>query len=149
MGYYTSYNNQIFHPECFVCSSCDNPIGNSQFYIVNGQPTCGDCSANNENNSGPKCRKCKQAFKPGISYKILNDGFYHNECFICAGPCQSQLKGTFYILKNKYVCVNCSNKYGNDFDQFEQKKEAKEKEEPIKQAPIKEEPIKNYTPIYY
>ena len=148
IGTYTTYNNRIFHPNCFVCFSCENPLGNGQFYLVNGQPTCRSCNANN---SGPKCHKCKQAFKPGVSYKVQNGVCYHNECFICAGPCKSQLQGAFYILKSKYVCGNCYNKYGNDFDKFEQKKEEEKvkKEEVKKEKPKIEEPIKKYKPIYY
>jgi hypothetical protein len=145
-GSYTSFNGQYYHPQCFNCSSCGTQLSNSQFYIVDGEASCGSCAAEN---SGPKCRKCRQSFAPGVPYKVLPEGNYHNDCFVCDGPCERPLAGSFYTIRNKRVCGNCYQQYGNDFEKYIKKKE-EPKPEPVKEEPKKEpKKDKNRVPIYY
>ena len=143
-GSYTSCNGQYYHSECFTCSSCSTELSNSRFYICNGEITCGECYAEN---AGPKCRKCKKSFPPNVQYVVLPEGNYHYECFVCAGPCEQPLSGPFYTLKNKRICGNCYQQYGNDFDKIKKREEPKV--EPKKEEPEPKKEIKKRVPIYY
>ena len=141
-GSSTNFNGQYYHPQCFICSSCCKQLSNSQFNISDGKRNCAKCAAEN---SGPKCIKCRKSFLPGEQFKVLPDGNYHNGCFVCDGPCERPLAGSFYTIRNKRVCGNCYQQYGNDFEKYIKKKE-EPKPEPKKEEPKKE---KKRVPIYY
>ncbi len=80
-----------------------------------GNLVCEECNAK----TAPKCYKCKQLFGPGESYKKITDSiFYHNSCFLCCGPCKKPIGAEFYDMENdKYLCIDCYDKYGADYDQ--------------------------------
>jgi hypothetical protein len=81
----------------------------------NGNLVCEECNAK----TAPKCTQCKQTFAPGESYKKITDSlFYHNHCFVCCGPCHKPIGAEFYDMENdKYLCIECYDKYGSDYDQ--------------------------------
>jgi len=35
-----------FHNECFKCSMCSSVLGDAEFYMLNGAPTCENCVNN-------------------------------------------------------------------------------------------------------
>lgn len=110
-----TYEERYYHPDCLRCHSCRKSLSGKQFIKEkNGNLVCEEC---NEKNS-PKCTKCKLTFKAGQSYKkVSDDVYYHNECFICAGPCGKPMTAEFYDLENgKFLCTDCYDKYGTDFD---------------------------------
>lgn len=112
-----TYENNYFHPECLRCSICNQSVSGRQFIKEkNGSLTCEDCNAK----VAPKCNKCYKIFGPGVSYKkISEDLFYHNECFICAGPCRKPIGADFYDLENgKFLCESCYDKYEMDYEKY-------------------------------
>lgn len=128
-----SYENKYYHPDCLVCNSCQKTLSGKQFLKEkNGLLTCETCNAK----TAPKCLKCNQIFAPGESYKKLNEKtFYHNECFKCCGPCRKPIGAEFYDLEDgRFICVDCYDKYGSDFEKFV------DKTEPVPSAPVPSAP---------
>jgi ribosomal protein L40E len=82
---------------------------------TNGGLLCLECY----NKTAPKCYKCNQLFSPSELYQKIDDTiFLHNKCFLCSGPCKKPMSGEFYAMENdKYVCVECYDKYGADYNQ--------------------------------
>lgn len=112
-----TYENRYYHPDCLKCNSCRKSLSGKQFIKEkNGNLVCEEC---NEKNS-PKCKKCRLTFKAGQSYKkVSDDVYYHNECFICSGPCGKPMTAEFYDLENgKFLCTNCYDKYGTDYEKY-------------------------------
>jgi hypothetical protein len=63
-------------------------------------------------------------------HKLTEDTFLHNECFKCAGPCQQPIGAEFYDIENgNFLCVDCYDKYGLDYENSNQ---IKDKIEPQK-----------------
>lgn len=112
-----SYENKYYHPECLTCIKCNQSVSGKQFLKEkNGTLICETCNAK----TAPRCHKCTQIFAPGESYKKLTDKiFYHNSCFKCCGPCQDPIAAEFYDIENgKFLCVDCYDKYGNDYEKY-------------------------------
>lgn len=110
-----SYESKYYHPDCLTCIKCHQSLSGKQFLKEkNGTLICETCNAK----TAPKCFKCNEIFAPGESYKKLTDKiFYHNNCFICCGPCREPIAAEFYDLENgKFICVDCYDKYGSDYD---------------------------------
>jgi hypothetical protein len=84
-----------WHPECFLCSHCHRPIGNSAFYMENGQPFC-----ENDWNTlfTTKCVSCQFAIDPGDRWVEALGNSYHSECFSCS-VCQKNLEGQSFFAK--------------------------------------------------
>ena len=36
-------NGQHYHPTCFTCDNCKNPLGAEKYFILKGQNYCKDC----------------------------------------------------------------------------------------------------------
>ncbi|CAF0806079.1 unnamed protein product [Brachionus calyciflorus] len=112
-----TYENNYYHPDCLKCNICSQALSGRQFIKEkNGTLTCEECNAK----VAPKCTKCKKIFGPGILYKKISDDiFYHNECFICAGPCRKPIGADFYDLENgKFLCESCYDKYDLDYEKY-------------------------------
>lgn len=104
-----------FHPSCLVCSVCKETLSGKQFLKEkSGNLVCEECNIK----TAPRCTKCKLIFGPGESYKKISETlFYHNHCFVCCGPCHKPIGAEFYDMENeKYLCIDCFDKYGSDFD---------------------------------
>ena len=101
------YNQQSFHPECFTCKKCGLSLSGVSFMKdKQDNPTCVTCF----NKTAPRCYKCAQLFASGISYKVLGENmFYHQECFVCSGPCRKPISGQYIKTKNgSYMCKQCN-----------------------------------------
>eukprot|EP00414_Alexandrium_minutum_P001170 CAMPEP_0113819370 /NCGR_PEP_ID=MMETSP0328-20130328/705_1 /TAXON_ID=39455 /ORGANISM="Alexandrium minutum" /LENGTH=393 /DNA_ID=CAMNT_0000787303 /DNA_START=139 /DNA_END=1317 /DNA_ORIENTATION=- /assembly_acc=CAM_ASM_000350 len=88
-----------FHPECFVCGKCKNPI-KGQFKTQDGVRICMNCSPTQY------CALCKRA----VSGTMLKVGgqVYHTECFKCA-DCGVSLQGVGVCSKDdKNLCEKCA-----------------------------------------
>jgi ribosomal protein L40E len=128
-----SYESKYYHPDCLTCIKCHQSVSGKQFLKEkNGTLICETCNAK----TAPKCFKCKEIFAPGESYKKLTDKiFYHNACFVCCGPCRDPIAAEFYDMENgKFICVDCYDKYGSDWDKVEDNNSAAD-EPPAYSAP--------------
>jgi hypothetical protein len=106
-----TFESRTFHPDCLVCKVCTKSVSGQKFLKDKNQDIiCEDCDLK----YGPVCTKCRKNFKPGESYKKLDDDvFYHYACFSCYGPCRKPIEAEFYELdNNQFLCTICFDKYG-------------------------------------
>ncbi|NXI48002.1 FHL3 protein, partial [Galbula dea] len=99
------YNGQTWHEHCFICSSCQQPIGSRSFIPDNKDYYCVPCY---ESKFAPRCTRCKKTLtKGGVTYR---DEPWHKECFVCTG-CKTPLAGQQFTSQddNPY-CIKC---FGN------------------------------------
>eukprot|EP01101_Sappina_pedata_P000018 TRINITY_DN10014_c0_g1_i1.p1 TRINITY_DN10014_c0_g1~~TRINITY_DN10014_c0_g1_i1.p1 ORF type:complete len:354 (-),score=122.02 TRINITY_DN10014_c0_g1_i1:33-1067(-) len=98
------FNTQLFHEECFKCSSCNKQIEAEQGYAKRGdKAVCAGCARK-------PAAGCSRCTKP-LSGAYLNgpEGQYHKDCFLCA-LCNGSLKTGFAEKNGKAVCPTCSQK---------------------------------------
>uniref|UniRef100_A0A493T8M2 Four and a half LIM domains protein 3 n=1 Tax=Anas platyrhynchos platyrhynchos TaxID=8840 RepID=A0A493T8M2_ANAPP len=99
------YNGQTWHEHCFICSSCQQPIGSRSFIPDQKDYYCVPCY---ESKFAPRCTRCKKTLtKGGVTYR---DEPWHKECFVCTG-CKTPLAGQQFTSQddNPY-CIKC---FGN------------------------------------
>ncbi|KAK6170640.1 hypothetical protein SNE40_018989 [Patella caerulea] len=92
---------QQWHPQCFLCTKCHQPIGGTQFHIEEGKPYC-------ERDWGAMfqtmCAGCEFPIEPGDRWVEAMNKNFHSECFYCA-TCQVSLEGQpFYCKSDKPFC---------------------------------------------
>ena len=92
-------NGSKYHPECFVCKSCEVPLKGS-YKTKNGQPYCSDC---HEKRFAEDCAKCKK--KILSNYVVANGLHYHSACFVC-NHCKKQFGQISYKMeKGTPYCI--------------------------------------------
>ncbi|RVE66620.1 hypothetical protein OJAV_G00109360 [Oryzias javanicus] len=102
------FDGSSWHEDCFVCHSCEKPIGGEAFVPNKNQYYCVPCY---EGRFTPRCSHCNKALtKGGVTYK---DEVWHRECFLCAG-CSAPLAGQPFTSQGETpYCVKCfSSLYG-------------------------------------
>jgi len=80
-----------YHPECFVCFSCNKAFKDNKFVNVEGNPYCQPCAKDkftskainspNDPYDNPPCFKCKKLCE-GDTINALGHS-WHPECFAC------------------------------------------------------------------
>lgn len=93
--------NKQYHPACFLCFQCKQPIGGTQFHLEDGNPYC-------ENDwrqlYQTMCSSCNFPIEPGDKWVEALGNNYHSECFNCS-TCQVNLEGqAFYAKSGKPYC---------------------------------------------
>ncbi|XP_053382881.1 PDZ and LIM domain protein Zasp-like [Mercenaria mercenaria] len=93
--------NKQYHPKCFLCHQCKQPIGGTQFHLEDGNPYC-------ENDwrqlYQTMCSSCNFPIEPGDKWVEALGNNYHSECFNCS-TCQVNLEGqAFYAKSGKPYC---------------------------------------------
>ncbi|XP_037552387.1 four and a half LIM domains protein 2-like isoform X2 [Nematolebias whitei] len=96
------HKGNSWHEKCFVCSSCQQPIGTRSFVKKEGSNYCLPCY---EKQFALKCVHCKKAIiAGGVSYQ---DQSWHKECFVCIG-CKMQLAGQRFTSRDDLAyCLEC------------------------------------------
>jgi hypothetical protein len=96
-----------YHKECFVCTDCRAPFPSGEFYVLDNLPFCAwDYHRRNKS----LCNGC------GIGVEgsyLQTEGeergeeakLWHLECFKC-GKCGCILKGEYWELDGKALCMN-------------------------------------------
>ncbi|XP_064639884.1 LIM domain-binding protein 3-like isoform X6 [Lineus longissimus] len=93
--------NSEYHPHCFVCTHCRQPIGNSGFHMEDGQPFC---ERDWMQMFQTKCAACDFPVEPGDHWVEAMGANYHADCFCCA-VCRKPLEGqTFYAKDGRAYC---------------------------------------------
>lgn len=90
-----------FHPACFTCFKCKQPIGGNQFHIEEGNIYC-----ENDWKSmfQTMCTGCNFPIEPGDRWVEAMKNNYHSECFNCS-TCQINLEGQpFFAKAGKPYC---------------------------------------------
>jgi paxillin len=103
-----------WHPECFVCSSCQSAFPGGQFFERGQMPYCPSCYQNPRAapsaaapvvapSSSAKCRGCGQGVVVAQALQAL-DALWHPEHFVCATCRRPFVNGQFYELGGQPVC---------------------------------------------
>ena len=57
-----------FHPKCFVCADCKNPLGTAKYYIIGGKNYC---------------EQCRYVSKQLFYHNLIDVKKHLNFCFFC------------------------------------------------------------------
>ncbi|CAK9301893.1 unnamed protein product [Gordionus sp. m RMFG-2023] len=85
-----------WHPECFCCTQCHKPFGNSTFYMENGQPYC---ERDWNNLFTIKCHGCGTPIEANQRWVEALNKSYHSNCFKCT-VCHKPLEGQSFFAKD-------------------------------------------------
>ncbi|TEA42531.1 hypothetical protein DBR06_SOUSAS1610009, partial [Sousa chinensis] len=97
------YSKQ-WHPACFVCTKCSEPLVDLIYFWKDGAPWCGRhyCES-----LRPRCSGCDEIIF-SEDYQRVEDLAWHREHFVCEG-CEQQLGGRAYIISRaQLLCPACS-----------------------------------------
>uniref|UniRef100_G3PKF3 Four and a half LIM domains protein 3 n=2 Tax=Gasterosteus aculeatus aculeatus TaxID=481459 RepID=G3PKF3_GASAC len=99
------YGGSTWHEGCFICHSCQQPIGSKSFIPDKDEHYCVSCY---EDKFASRCTRCKKTLaKGGVTYR---DEPWHKECFVCAS-CKTQLAGQHFTSRDESpYCLKC---FGN------------------------------------
>jgi hypothetical protein len=93
--------SQTWHPECFVCFHCKQPIGTAGFHIEDGNQYC---TKDWNELFTTKCYGCEFPIEPSDRWVEALGQNWHAECFNCA-VCQTNLEGqSFYAKGGRPFC---------------------------------------------
>ena len=100
--------NQIWHAECFICSSCRKSIKDGEFIKHKNFILHKECYSNC---FLKRCSNCSKFVESDICIQIENH-FFHPNCFYCSECQESEsIKQKCIIIYNKPYCLKCSNKF--------------------------------------
>lgn len=92
---------RTYHPEHFMCGSCNNPLGTGSFFELAGQAHCQRCY---QLQFCPKCAHCNQAITDRCVTAL--DKKWHTHCFVCT-QCTSPFQGNFFERDGRPYCDKC------------------------------------------
>jgi paxillin len=92
---------RTYHPEHFMCGSCNNPLGTGSFFELAGQAHCQRCY---QIQFCPKCAHCNQAISDRCVTAL--DKKWHIHCFVCT-QCTSPFQGNFFERDGRPYCDKC------------------------------------------
>lgn len=76
-----TFENSLFHKECFKCCSCATQLGDTKFTKDhNNKPICIECHSKIYSK---KCLKCSDFILPNQAGLTFEDRFCHKDCFSC------------------------------------------------------------------
>jgi len=91
-----------FHPKCFVCADCKNPLGTAKYYIIGGKNYCEQCRYKYLE----KCTKCDKVIENETVRPKGSGKPYHTDCFCCV-KCEQPLQGKYFTNETGMICENC------------------------------------------
>lgn len=111
--------NSNWHPACFCCSACSQPLSNTTFVIEGNDVYCEQCY---KHSVAPICEGCQQPIT-GVSRQYLEiilslwlqnymtavGRYWHAEHFVCY-QCQTKLsggEGGFHYEGGQLFCPKC------------------------------------------
>jgi len=99
------FEDNPYHPECFVCSQCRQPLSGKSIRQHNGRNYDSDCYASFH---AKKCGGCKKpCSEVNVKFVIYEEETYHPECFSCH-KCGASLQGKqFYNSDHGKTCEQC------------------------------------------
>lgn len=92
---------RTYHPEHFMCGSCNNPLGTGNFFELAGQAHCQRCY---QLQFCPKCAHCNQVISDRCVTAL--DKKWHVHCFVCT-QCTSPFTGNFFERDGRPYCDRC------------------------------------------
>lgn len=100
----TEFDGKLFHPKCFACNECHQPIVEQFFPTGENSYLCKACYS--KKYPSKDCKKCgKRIDTAGISF---NGESYHSSCFTCNG-CNEAIKpqSKISVVNGQPYCSNC------------------------------------------
>ncbi|KAG8436062.1 hypothetical protein GDO86_007242 [Hymenochirus boettgeri] len=92
-----------WHPACFVCCQCREPLVNLIYFWKNSHLWCGRHYCESEK---PRCAGCDEVIF-SEDYHQVDGTFWHSNHFSCVG-CDQTLNGKPYVLqKSQLMCEHC------------------------------------------
>ncbi|EGC35546.1 hypothetical protein DICPUDRAFT_33256 [Dictyostelium purpureum] len=102
LGDVVTFNNNVYHEDCFTCNQCQSKIGRNTFTNREGLALCNDCA--NKTSNTVSCNKCK---KPITStYTMVSGNKYHQNCFVCF-TCSGSLEKGYIEKEGNPYCGKC------------------------------------------
>ncbi|XP_041095351.1 paxillin isoform X2 [Polyodon spathula] len=102
---YLSAANQLWHPECFVCTDCLSPCSDGCFYEIDSRPLC---PLHYHARKGLLCGGCRAPIS-GRCVSAMGKRF-HPEHFVCAFCLKQLNQGVFKEQNEKPYCAGCHEK---------------------------------------
>ncbi|KAG8444750.1 hypothetical protein GDO86_009791 [Hymenochirus boettgeri] len=101
-----SVEEQPWHSECFVCTSCKKKLAGEKFTSRDECPYCMDCFAS------LYAKKCVTCTKPitaqsGAKFISFDDRQWHSDCFTCVKCTKSLVGQKFLMQHNDILCPIC------------------------------------------
>uniref|UniRef100_A0A914N5N6 LIM zinc-binding domain-containing protein n=1 Tax=Meloidogyne incognita TaxID=6306 RepID=A0A914N5N6_MELIC len=106
---------KAFHPECFVCPTCQKSLDGIQFTVDSENSAyCLDCF---HERFSPRCASCLKVIAPSgneteVARVIAMDRSYHLDCYKCEDcglKLNSKIEGQgCYPLESHLFCKNCN-----------------------------------------
>ena len=91
-----------YHPKCFNCADCKEPLGTTPYFIINGKNHCEKCRAKFLEN----CTKCGKVIENETIRPKESGKPYHADCFTCT-QCQIPLQGKYFTTEQGVTCEEC------------------------------------------
>jgi len=101
-----TFQDNKYHPECFVCYQCKNQLSGKSIRQHNGNNYDQDCYAVHHSE---RCGKCgNPCAEPNVTYTTYGGKTFHQHCFTCF-KCGKSLTGgkKFYLEGDAKVCEPC------------------------------------------
>jgi len=93
---------KAYHPTCFRCINCGNPLGTGNFFEQEGQPNCERCY---QEQFCPRCAHCNE---PVMDRCITALGKkWHVEHFVCTQCLKPFPGGNFFERDQRPYCETC------------------------------------------
>uniref|UniRef100_A0A8C5PZZ9 LIM and cysteine rich domains 1 n=1 Tax=Leptobrachium leishanense TaxID=445787 RepID=A0A8C5PZZ9_9ANUR len=100
---HAGYDRQ-WHPACFVCCQCMQPLVNLIYFWKNNHLWCGRHYCESER---PRCQGCDELIF-SEDYQQLEGRSWHNGHFSCVA-CEKALDRKSYVLDNaQLLCIDCN-----------------------------------------
>ena len=101
---YLRHNGKSFHPECFRCKFCYEPIREKNFFSLNDERCCLGCHERNRFQKLDNCTRCGDKI---TQRKIVFEGkSYHPDCFQC-GVCYNPVRDPKIYVHNATQIIHC------------------------------------------
>jgi len=104
-------NDSTYHPLCWVCNECSEPLGEKDYYHNEDDPTpyCEECY---QELHCFRCHHCKEKIENGEALEI-HGKMYHLDHFYCSGCGIHLADGVFYPKEKEAYCLKCYKKESN------------------------------------
>lgn len=100
-GKIATYNAKSYHPDCFRCGVCNQPITEKEFYTKDSKPCCDLCY---RDRVAPRCARCSKAVCDP-KFTVHDSKTYHLDCFRC-GQCNQVISEKEFFTKDGKPCCN-------------------------------------------
>jgi four and a half LIM domains protein 2 len=102
--------NKHYHLECFLCTSCKNPLSTRRYKEALGMPYCSLSCVGAKKEQDKICEKCGQLIFGSVMKLDDPIGYFHPNCFNCSqcGICVAVK--TFFSKDREVYCDICYKK---------------------------------------